>query len=246
MAYRGSPDVAFFLINGYDVLGTRTQLDDSLEAILEETHGLGDTFVEKQFTGVRRAEITQQGFFDDAAGSVHDILSTGPGVSRILAYGIGGTATGAPFIGYEGAMQVNYERLLVRGELEKANARYLGNGTVEMGKVVRTYKAFTAVGVQSQELDLGASQAAGVGMSAYLVYNASAGEANVRVQEAPDATSWSTLFTFTKTASGFGAERLTTTGAVQRYVRVQVTTASATGDITAMNAFIGVVPRLTS
>ena len=81
---------------------------------------------------------------------------------------------------------------------------------------------------------------------AYLQYNATAGEANIRIQDSTDATTWETRFTFSKTASGFGAERLVTTGAMKRYVRVDVTTASATGAITALNGFVGIVRPKTS
>lgn len=237
MTLRGSADVAFLLLGGYDILGTVTELNDQLEAVLEESHGLGDAWREFSFVGLRQAELSQEGFYDDAVGSVHDALSTGPGVSRVLVYGVGGTATGAPFIGYEGAMQVNYERIVSRGELHKARAEYRGHGTVEHGSLIRTYKVHTATGATTgTPLDNGASSTGGAG---YFAYNATAGEANVRMLHSADNITYATLFTFTKTASGRGAERLTTTGAIERYVAMDVTTATATGAITALNSFMG-------
>lgn len=238
MARRGSADVAFLLLGGYDILGTVTQIEDSLEAVVERSDALGDLWEEHSFTGVRRAEIGQEGFYDDAANSVHDALSTGPGVSRVLCYGIGGTATGAPFIGYEGAMQVNYHRVLSRGTLHKAVAAYRGNGVVDQhGRIVRMYAVHTATGATTgTPLDGAASSTGG---AAYLQYNATAGEANIRVLHSSDNITYATLFTFTKTASGRGAERLTTTGVIERYVAMDVTTASATGSIAALNTFVG-------
>src|SRR3990167_7920980 len=133
MPNRGSGDVAFFLIGGRDVLGTLTEItDNGVEAILEETHTFGDTWREFTPVGIRFAEMAQSGFFDDAAGSVHDALTTGPGVGRVLVYGIGGTATGAQFVGWANAMQVNYHRIVNREELHKAQASYRTNGPVDL------------------------------------------------------------------------------------------------------------------
>ena len=70
MAIRGSADVAFFLLGGYDILGTITQIDDRAEALLEETHALGDAWREQSFVGVRQSEISQDGFYDDVMDSV--------------------------------------------------------------------------------------------------------------------------------------------------------------------------------
>lgn len=236
MARKNSADMAFFLVGGYSVLGTLTQVTDSIEATLEQTQVLGDTWKSEQYTGVRMGEITQEGFYDDDAGSVHDMLSTGPGVSRVLAFGDGGTATGAPVTVWEGAMQVNYERVLTVGALHKARASYQNNGTIERHKLIRTYKANTATGATTgTPLDGAASSTGGAGV---LEYNASQGEANVRMLHSSDNVTYATLFTFTKTASGFGAERLTTTGVIERYTAYDVSTATATGAITALNSMM--------
>lgn len=244
MTKRGSGDIAFFLVGGYDVLGTMTKFDDNAEALTEEVTVLGNTWRQHAYVGVRNAEITQEGFYDDAAGSVHDMLSTGPGVSRVLCYGVAGTATGAAFVGYSGAMQVHYERQVELEKLTKAKASYRTNGPVDNGKIVRTYKAAGATGASTgTPLDNAASSTGGAG---YLQYNATAGEANIRIMDSADNITYSALFTFTKTASGFGAERLTTTGAIQRYTAADVTTATATGSIGALNYFVGIARGLTS
>ena len=239
MAVKASKDVAFFLIGGRDVLGSLTEIEDKgVEAVIQETNPFGIAWGTHEFVGIRNWGLTQRGFLDDAAGAVHDALSTGPGVSRVLCYGIGGTATGAQFIGAAGAMQVNYNRIFTRNELSKAEAEYNGNGPVDYnGKIIRTYKVHASTG-RTTATPLGelASSTGGVG---YLQYNATAGEANIRMIHSSDDVTYATLFTFSKTASGFGAERLTTTGVIERYTAYDVTTASATGAITALNAFMG-------
>lgn len=239
MARRGSPDVAFFLIGGQSVLGALTEVEDSIEAVVEEGAVLGDLWTAPAFTGLRMAGITQDGFYDDVAGGVHDALSSGPGTARVLCYGPAGTATGAYFQGWESAMEVKYTRILNVGALHKAHGEYRTNGAVESGKILRTYKVATATGASTgTPVDNAASASGAVG---YLQYNATAGEANIRILDSADNITYAAAITFTKTASGAGAERITTTGFVQRYTAVDVTTASATGSIAALNFFVGLV-----
>lgn len=243
MAKRGSADVGFFLVDGQDVLGTLTQVADTHSAGIQDVSVLGSAWRAQAFTGTREATITQEGFYDDAAGSVHDALSSGPGVSRVLAYCLEGTATGARFIGYKGAVEVKYDRQVALGSLHRAQAEYRANGPVDDGRTIRTYKAAGATGASTgTPVDNGVSS---TGAAAYLEYNAAAGEANIRVLHSADNITYTTLFTFTKTAAGHGAERLYTSGAVERYLAVDVTTASATGNIGALNYFVGVARGVT-
>ena len=237
MARRGSPDVAFFLVDGLSILGSLTEVEDSIEAGIEEGAVLGDLWNAPAFTGMRMATLTQDGFYDDAVGAAHDALSSGPGTARVLCYGPAGTATGAYFQGWESAMEVKYSRILTVGALHKAHGEYKTAGAVESGKILRTYKAAGTTGASTgTPVDNGASASGAVG---YLQYNATAGEANIRILESADNITYTAAFTFTKTASGHGAERLTTTGFIQRYTAVDVTTATATGSIGALNFFVG-------
>lgn len=239
MAIRGSADVAFVLLDGQDILGTLTELTDTVEATIEDTTVLGAAWKAQFYTGVKTATLTQQGFWDSAAGSIHDALSSGPGISKVMSYGVEGTATGARVIGWEGAMQVNYQRLFPLGELFKANANYQTNGNVDETKLLRTYKAAAATGrTTGAPVDNAVSATGGV---AYLQYNAAAGEANFRVLHSSDNVTYATLITFTKTdatSAIHGAERIATTAVVERYLAVDVTTATATGSIGAMNYMV--------
>ena len=244
MSIRNSADISFFLIGGFSVVGTLTTITDGgVEAEVRPTTVFGTSWETHQYVGLRGSELTQEGFFDDAAGSVHDALgggtsSTGVGSSRVLCYGVAGTATGAQFIGWEGAREITYERNFSLGEFHKAKATYRSDGAVEPGgRIVRMYAVHTATGATTgSPLDNTVSSTGG---SAYLQYNATAGEANIRMLHSSDNITYATLFTFTKTASGFGAERLTTTGVIERYTALDVTTASATGSIAALNTFMG-------
>ena len=239
MTRRTAADVSFFLIDGQNVLGTLTDFEDKIEARTEEAHALGDAWAAHKFVNVREGELTQNGFYDDEANSVHDALSSGPGSTRILSYCLEGTATGAGFVAWAGAVQVNYQRLAERDALTKAKATYKTAGVVEQGKVLLTWSAPGSTGRKGITDNAVSSTNGGFG---YLHYNASAGEANIRILHNDDGgTTWVVLGTFTKTASGHGAERITITGSINRYACADITTATATGTIAALNAFVGLV-----
>lgn len=240
---RSSPDVSFFLISGLDVLGTLTDFEDKVEAVTERSDALGDAWEENTFTGVRKGELSQNGFYDDAAGSVHDALSSGPGTTAILIYGLDGTATGTRFTAWNGC-QVNYNRLAERDALTKAKANYKSVGAVEVGKVLVPYKAPGATGAMGQ-VDCSASS---TGAAGYLAWNATVGEAIVRIQHSSDNSSWVNLMEFTKidtTNGSHGCQRMVTTAEIRRYVRADITTATATGSIANLKCFVGLV-RYTS
>lgn len=140
----GSDDVGFFLVDGYDVLGYTTQVEPLIEAMIEETHALGDAWVEQTFVGLRKASFSQQGFYDDAAGASNEALVSKEGTSRILCIGLEGNTIGKKFIGFNGAMQAKYERQASRGALHKANASYEGDGQVDEGVILHGQTAETA------------------------------------------------------------------------------------------------------
>ena len=244
MTRRSSKDVAFFLLGGNDIRGTLTNFEETRSAVLERSDTLGDTWEEQSWVGVRSAELSQDGFFDDDAVLGHNPLTTGPGISRGLVYGMAGTATGAEFTGWASAVEVTFAEQAARGALHKARASYKTGGPVETGKTVLTYSTPGATG-GTAGVDGGA---ASTGAAIYLAGNASAGEANVRLQHSASAgtASYSNAVTFTKLTSGPFFERLTTTGSILRYTRVDITTATATGAIAALNLFVGLVRGLST
>ena len=210
------------LLGGYDILGYQTQIEDSHEAILEESHTLGDAWREQAYVGVRQADFSQDGFYDDAANANHDALSTGPGVSRVLCLGLGGTATGARFTGYAGAMQVNYHRMVSRGALHKARATYRGNGVVDEGRILWTLKGTAASSTNSGSVDAGASSTGGAGYLQVTSFTSAALATAIlaRVQHSSDDVTFADLISFTAATAAPAAQRIQTTAVVERYLRM--------------------------
>lgn len=221
MAKYGSNQVAFLLAGGYDLLGFTTQLEDTIEALTEDKTVLGEDWVEMAATGLKRASLTQQGFYDDEAGASNAALASGTGVQRVLCYGVEGNTIGKKFTGYAGALQADYARIITVGELHKANASYQGSGVVEEGLIVHAHGAETADGdTEDDAVDNGASSANGG--AGYLQVSAldldGYDDIAVSILHSADDETYAELLAFTDVTAAPAAERVEVSGTVNRYI----------------------------
>ncbi len=223
MAKRGSDQVGFLLVDGYDVLGVTTQLEDSLEAIVEEAHALGDSWVKQEYVGIKKAELTQEGFYDDATDAVNEALCTKEGLERLLCYGIEGNTIGQQFIGYTGALQASYTRIASRGELHRANASYHGAGDVEEGVILHPHVTRSA-NDSTKEFAVDNEASTPDGGSAFIQVSdlVLGGHDNVTVKviHSDDALAWEDLATFTAVTKANTAEHKQIEGIIKRYLAV--------------------------
>ncbi len=223
MSRRGSNNVAFLLVDGYDLLGVSTNLTDNLEALIQDTTPFGESWETKASTGLKKATLSQEGFFDDATGSNNAALNGQQGVSRVLCYGIEGNTVGQKFIGYSGALQANFTRIATRGELHRANANYEGNGEVEEGRILHAHATQTADG-DTEDTPVDNDAATTDGGSGYLQVSALTlgGYDNIviTVRQSADGESWEDLTSFTAVTSAPAKERKTLTGTVKQYLAV--------------------------
>lgn len=242
MAKFGSDKAALALIGGYDVNGSLTKWTDKIEAEVEDSHTLGDSWVKQTFTGIRSAEFVQEGFYDDGVGSVHEALSTGLATAKVLVYGVEGNTTGKNFIGYTGALQVNYERIVVRGELHKAKATYKGTGQVDQGKILHPLTARTASGnTTGNPIDFGSSNTSGgAGYFQLTAFTSGAGTTSLVVDifDSPDNLTFTSRMAFTPATAAPLAERKSTTVPWQRYAAVRWQGAAG-GSPAAFTFFVG-------
>ena len=225
MAQRGSDEVGFLLVDGYDLLGVSTQLEDDMEAMTQDGTAFGDTWENPVYTGMKKASLSQQGFFDDDSGSSNAALSGQEGVSRVLCYGVEGNTIGQTFIGYSGAMQVDFVRVASRGDLHRANVTYLGNGVVEEGRIVHEHSAETTASgnTQSENIDDGVGNAPSTdGGSGYLQVSALTlgGYTNVviKLEDSSDDITYVELIAFTAVTAAPAKQRATVAGNVDRYI----------------------------
>ena len=147
MAQFSSANVGFLMLGGYSLLGTVTTISDNVEAILQETTVLGDTWSKFTSVGVKKGALTQSGFFDDATGQIHDALKgTNIGSTRVFVYNLEGNTIGTSFVGFSGAVEAKYERGVALEKLHTATAGYSPSGPIEDGQVLKTHAAVVAAG----------------------------------------------------------------------------------------------------
>lgn len=229
MARYGSDDVALLLIDGYDVLGTRTEIKDDVEALTEETHGFGDDWVKHAFTGLSKFSLEQDGYFDDASVSVHEALSGKSGLERILSWGVEGNEEGKRCLCLESGLQVNHKILASRGGLHRCSAKYEGAGAVEECIIIQPLGWVVGDQAPLVEHDFGALY------SNWIFYVhlsdivwGDAYEFRVRLRWSVDGIDWSQSFdpsatqTFPYGAYSTGARRVAReSGSPARYIQVE-------------------------
>ena len=163
------------------------------------------------------SNISFNSFFNDAALAEHAALSTLPTTDRIVTFVMGSTLgdTACALVG----KQLNYDASRSADGGLTFSAQELGQGfplewgiSGTAGKV--THSSATNIG--SIDNSAGTSN----GASAYLQsFAVSSGSCVVKVQHSTNDASWSDLITFTG-ATGITAERGTSSGTVNRYLRV--------------------------
>jgi hypothetical protein len=219
MARYGSADVGFLVANGLNILGTVTQIEDVREAIIEETTALGVPWESHAAVGVKRFDLSQQGFYDDAANSSNAAL-VNPGASVVLAFAPAGNVAGRPFVGSP-MVQVDYVRNLSRGALHKANASYKSTGNHDEGVILHALGAETANGNTEGALSQDAGVLSSLGGAGYLEMTALTlgGFTNlaVKVRHSADDITYADLVTFTP-RTAIGGERIAVAGTVNRHL----------------------------
>lgn len=240
--YTGA-DVGFILVGGYSILGAVTQFTDKLTAQAEESHALGSSWVEKTFVGVRSGEWTQNGFFDDAAGSVNEALAAGLATSKILTYTVETNAAGKNFVGFSGALAVDFTKSPARGALTKAAANYQGNGIIEEGKILHALTGRTASGnTSAAAVDFGTSNTTGgFGYFQLTSFTSGAGTTAlaVDIMDSPDNLTFTSRMAFTPATAAPLAERKAFGSAIQRYAAVKWSGASGAGAPASCTFFVG-------
>lgn len=230
--YRSS-DVAFLLIDGLSVLGETTDLGESKEATFEETTPLGTGGLWETYepVGLTNYNLTQAGFYNDAAGSSNAALAAVSGASRVLNFGVETNAKNKRFKGFEAPIQVKYHRESAKGGLTKATAEYKGSGEYEEGLILLEFAVQATGATNNTEaalyVDYGAAGMpttnGGTGFFQVTSYTAGGGSGLVmKIRQATTLPTWTDLLTFTSIAA-VGAERKTVAGSVPRYLAVSWT-----------------------
>ena len=135
---------AVFLVSGFNMLANKVQTASfKIEAMLEPSHGLGDSWEESLPTGMSKATIVQDGgFWDTTAGFIHAQLAAEAGaqtpqsVPKIVVLAFGGNTIGSPMVGFQGAFNGEYEVIAEVNKLQRANAAWTIAGAADRGVIL--------------------------------------------------------------------------------------------------------------
>lgn len=221
MSRFSSADVGFLLADGMNILGDMTDLEDTREAMLEETTVLGDAWQSHAYVGVSRYELQQNGFYNDAENRSNAALVS-PGASVILCFAPEGNTKGKKAI-CGNLVQVDYKRQISRGALHKAAATYQSEDAEDDAVIIHELAAETADGDTEASAVDGTAQSSSGGV-AYLQVTAidldGYDDVTIKVlDDADNSGSFSELVAFDD-VSAIGAQRKEVAGTVERYLAV--------------------------
>ena len=238
MSTYGPDDVGFILLGGYSLLGDSVEIRDKIEALTDDAHSLGDTWQEHAAVGLMRSEVSQKGYFNDTTNAIHTALNGNQGISSVFSYGVEGNTLGKKFIGYNGALVVDYERIASLDKLHRISVTYRGNGQVDEGLILHVLGAETSDGDSEgspTSVDNGGSSAdGGVGFLHVVAYSGFT-DVVFKIRDSSDDSTYADLITFS-TVTGIGAERATVAGTVDQYLAVSWDV-TGSGSVTFMVGF---------
>lgn len=217
-----SSNVAFLIVDGYDLLGTATMItDEGLERETVEKLYLGQSLRGKRLTGVSRAgQITQDGSFDHAVGASHEVLKAG-GQNRVLSYALAGNTIGEHFVGAV-CDQVAYRPTPVPGDFTEANAVY-NIKEHERGLLLATLAQRGAAGnTESTAVDNGAASSGGGVAYLQCTQLTLGGYTNlvVKVRHSTNGSTWADLASFTALTARGGQRLAIATDPINRYLAI--------------------------
>lgn len=218
-------------LNAYNVSAFLSSFDSTQTVDTAEVTTFGST--SKSFvTGLRDGTITLGGYFDGGAAALDEImtlalLSEDKQVLSICQQGA--TTLGSPAI-LGGVLDTSYQITGSISEAVQISAEFQGDATDANG----WYRGFVlgqlkswSVSENGSTLDNGVSTSNGLIANLHYITNWNGNHFhNVLVQDSLDGLTWNTLINYSSSTRSRGVTR-TTTGIVQRYLRVQHTGSAA-------------------
>jgi hypothetical protein len=221
MTTYNSADCGFFCLGPYNCLSAIGKIIEGASKPTSEVTPLGVSAEAYHQKGRVARTLTQEGWFDDSAGSVHTALNNLPTTNLPLLMAHKGNVTGRKAIGFDVIHSVGYEIQLQEGDVTLAKAEYAIASLREEVILVMPLAARTTAGnTDATYVDLGVAGGANGGA----VYEAVTaltldGYTNAvhKLHHSADHITFTPLVTMTAVIVP-GAERKTTATAIERYV----------------------------
>lgn len=138
------PASAYLLVGGRNLSGDTFNLDETIEQVLEEMHGLGDSWEEHTPVGLARTTLEATGgLYDDrTAGNVEALQAKGETL-QVVDYGFMGMTLGASCVVLNGSYAAVWKRMAARDGLVKAHAVHRITGDYRRGRILSPLSALT-------------------------------------------------------------------------------------------------------
>ncbi|MCH8902060.1 MAG: hypothetical protein IIC88_07145 [Chloroflexi bacterium] len=166
MTLRGSADVGFVLFAGYDIMGLITDLDETTEAMLEQSDGLGAASDEHTAVGITKFDLSFDGFYDDTLIKAIEALSG----EQVMMYALSGNVIGRECVGLN-AIRSTITRGPSKDALTKAQMAFKSDEGPEVGQVSAPHATVTAQGPVEGASDDWGTQATAVTITSSSVAN---------------------------------------------------------------------------
>ncbi len=123
------PASVFLLVGGNDLSTDSYGLDESVEQIVEENRGLGDTMDRWKAAGVAKVTLeAAPGLYTDAVFKQIAAYQANQASRKLVSYGFEGAALGAPITMIDGVFSANWKRMAQREGLTLAGASFVVSG----------------------------------------------------------------------------------------------------------------------
>lgn len=220
MTLRGSPDVGFLIIGGREFANDLTSINDTNEAVIEETTGLGVSGDTHAAVGVKRYSASLNGFYNTAAGASLEALALTGEVAML--YAIEPNTLGNHCIIGNVFVKIHTKEP-AKDALHKISAELMSgqgalDGIIQATLTARTYTANGSANDNAASSANGAASALGI-----TALDLDGGtDIVIKEQDSPDNVVWSDLITYdtiTSLTNALRAQFKTVTGTVDRYTR---------------------------
>lgn len=138
MAKYSGANVGFLLVGGRNLAAVASDVDESREAVTEETTPLGPTgaWQTHAAVGTFKGTLQQNGWYDDAALSNSEAFVGKQATEQVVAFAPEGNTMGKRMVQFAGAFAAKLQRLFAKDALVKANVTYTVTGNVDDGRVI--------------------------------------------------------------------------------------------------------------
>lgn len=220
MARAHGKEVRVYL-GSQDISDRLTEVSPVARIATHDRTTFGDAGDKTADTGLRGWEAGLSGLFDaaDADTSFESLFGTTSFVLTVVDGDANAVGDPAPYVLPAGVLSEQGRPMSI-ADLIRRSAQLQGNGRAGLaGRLLHVKGAETITGVSASH-DNSASSANGGRANVH--FTAISGTWTVKVQHSSDDSNWVDLITFTA-ATAVGAESLTVTGTVNRYVRATFT-----------------------